>query len=199
MFTTGGGDVPAQPGRTYRWAFDDGAAGSLPSDFIVSLGQWALAADAGAQSPPNVMRQTGRYGDPDFPRVIVKDLTFADLTLRVRCRPDAGDTDRACGLMFRLKDSDNYLLTRANALEDNVRLYRVVQGNRQQFAGKDLRVTSGAWHTLEVTARGTQIAVKWDGTEVISATDGTFARGKNGLWTKADSVTAFDDLEATAE
>ena len=145
------------------------------------------------------MRQLGSFGDPDFPRIIVEDLTFADLTVRVRCKPERGGTDRACGLMFRLKDSDDYYVTRANALEANVRLYRVVHGDRQQFASADLPVTSGEWHTLEAHARGSSLTVKWDDKQVISATDDTFQRGKIGLWTKADSVTAFDDLEATGE
>src|SRR5215831_3053715 len=199
MFTTGGGDVPAQIGMTYRFAFDEAAPGGLPANLVAPLGQWAVAADPAAPSPPNLMRQSGHYGDPDFPRIIVKDLTFGDFTLRVRCRPESGDTDRACGLMFRLRDSDNYYIARANALEDNVNLYHVVHGDRSQFAGKDTRVTAGAWHTLEVTARGTMFTVGWDGTQLFSASDSTFARGKIGLWTKADSVTAFDDLEAKAE
>lgn len=76
-------------------------------------------------------------------------------------------TDRACGLIFRAQDSDNYYVVHADALEGNVNLYHTVQRSRVQFAG--------------------------------TATDSTFVRGKIGLWTKADSVTAFDDLEATAQ
>ena len=195
-FTTGGDELPAEPARTYRWSFDDAAAGALPADYISVLGDWTVASEPTAPSPPNVLRQTGAYKNPDFPRVLVKGLTFTDLTLRVRCRPEKGDIDRACGLMFRATDSDNYYLTRANALEDNVRLYRVVNGDRKEFAGADLKVTSGEWHTLEVTAQGNKLEVSWDGRMVIQASDTTFAKGKVGLWTKADSVTAFDDLEA---
>jgi len=197
--TTGGQEVPAEAGLTYRWTFDDVAVGSLPVNFINVLGDWKAVAEGSAPSTPNVMRQSGRFGGPDFPRVVIEDLTFNDLTLRVRCRPESGEIDQACGLMFRLKDSDNYYITRANALEGNVRLYRVVNGNRQQFASADTEVTSGQWHTLEVRARGPELSVSWDGRGVISASDSKFERGKIGLWTKADSVTAFDDLEATAE
>jgi hypothetical protein len=195
-FTTGGDEVPAEPARTYRWSFDDAAAGSLPADYISVLGDWTVASESTAPSPPNVLRQTGAYKNPDFPRAMVNGLTFVDLTLRVRCRPEKGDIDRACGLMFRAKDSDNYYVTRANALEDNVRLYRVVNGDRQEFASADLKVTSGEWHMLEVTAQGSKLEVSWNGRTVIQANDTTFAKGKIGLWTKADSVTAFDDLEA---
>lgn len=196
--TTGGDEVPAEPARTYRWSFDDAAAGALPADFISVLGDWKVEGDPTAPSAPNVLRQSGSFKNPDFPRVIVRGLTFGDLTLRVRCRLERGDIDRACGLVFRAKDSDNYYVTRANALEDNVRLYRVVAGDRQQFAGADLKVTSGEWHTLEMTARGSKFQVSWNGRVVIDASDATFTTGKIGLWTKADSVTAFDDLEAVA-
>jgi hypothetical protein len=198
-FTIGGVEVPAQKGKTYRWSFDDAPAGSLPADFINVLGDWKIEAEGTAPSAPNVLRKRGAFKNPDFPRLVVKDLTFTDLTLRVRCRPDSGRLDQACGLMLRLKDSDNYFIARANALEGNVRLYRVVNGNRQEFASADVTVTSGRWHTLEVSARGTALSVKWDTELVISARDSTFAKGKIGIWTKSDSVTAFDDLEATAE
>jgi hypothetical protein len=198
-FTTGGGDSPAEKGKTYRWSFDDTAVGALPADFINVLGEWKIEAERSAPSAPNVLRQRGAFKDPDFPRVIVKDLTFTDLTVRVRCRPERGSIDEACGLIFRLKDSDNYFITRANALEGNVRLYRVVNGDRQQFGSANAMVAAGQWHTLAVSARGTALSVTWDDVAVISENDATFTSGKIGVWTKADSVTAFDDLEATAE
>jgi 3-keto-disaccharide hydrolase len=197
-FTTAGDEVPADKGRTYRWGFDDAAVGALPPDFLAVLGNWRVEAADSAPSAPSVLRQTGAFKGPDFPRVIVKGLTFTDLTVRVRCRPESGAGDQACGLMFRIRDSDNYYITRANALEGNVRLYRVVNGDRQQFASADLEVTAGQWHMLEATAQGAKISVTWDGRSVIEASDTTFANGKIGLWTKADSVTAFDDLEVVA-
>lgn len=197
-FTTGGGEVATEKGRTYRWSFDE-AAGTLPADFINVLGDWRVEAQPSAPSGPNVLRQAGRFKTPDFPRFVVKDLTFADLTVRVRCRPESGSVDQACGLMFRVRDSDNYYITRANPLEGNVRLYRVVGGDRQQLASADLAMASGRWHTLEATARGQTLTVRWDDQPAVTATDATFTKGKIGLWTKADSVTAFDDLEARAE
>jgi hypothetical protein len=195
-FTSGGDEVPVDKGRTYRWSFDDLAVGALPPDFLSVLGNWRVETVDAAPSAPNVLRQTGAFKDPDFPRVIVKGLTFTDVTVRVRCRPEGGAIDRACGLMFRVKDSDNYYITRANALEGNVRLYRVVNGDRQQFGSANLDVTAGQWHTLEATAQGPKLTVTWDGRSVIDVSDTTFTNGKIGLWTKADSVTAFDDLEA---
>jgi hypothetical protein len=195
-FTRGGDDVAAEKGKTYQWQFDGAGA---TSDFITVLGTWGAAAESTAPSAPNVMRQSGKAGSGDFPRAVVKGLVFGDGAVKVRCRPESGSGDQACGLMFRLADSDNYYLTRANALEGNVRLYRVVKGDRQQFATADATVKSGEWHALEASAKGSQLTVKWDGTQVISASDATYQSGKIGLWTKADSVTAFDDLEATGE
>lgn len=198
-FTTGGQDIPVAAGQTKKWSFDSDAAGTLPADFISVLGDWKVAAEGTAPSSPNVLRQSGSFNNPDFPRVLVKDLTFTDLKLKVRCRPESGSTDEACGILFRAADSNNYYITRANALEGNVRLYRVVNRDRQQFGDAQATVTRGQWHTLEVSAKGSTLTVSWDGAPVINATDPTFARGKIGLWTKADSVTAFDDLEATAQ
>jgi hypothetical protein len=192
MFTDGGEPVPAVAGMTYGWSFDGDPAGALPADFINVLGEWAV-------QPDGTLRQSGSFGDPDFPRVVVRGLTFTDQTVRVRCKPESGDTDRACGLMFRVQDSENYYITRANALEDNVRLYRVIDGDRQQFGSASLTVNGGEWHDLEITARGQHLTVSWDGSVVIEADDATFAAGKIGLWTKADSKTSFDDLEAVAE
>ena len=80
-----------------------------------------------------------------------------------------------------------------------VRLYRVVGGDRRELASADADLTSGQWHTLEATARGQKLMVRWDEQPIITATDETFTKGKIGLWTKADSVTAFDDLEARVE
>jgi hypothetical protein len=195
-FTTGGPEVMAERGRPYQFSFDD-AAGPLPAAMSNVLGQWTRSPDATAPSGPNVLQQGGQFSNPDYPRVLVNELTFQDATVSVRCRMDAGSIDRACGLMFRAQDSDNYYVTRANALESNIRFYRVVAGSRMQLASANKEVTSGAWHLLEATTAGDEITVRWDGEQVMRSRDATFAKGKIGLWTKADSVTAFDDLEAT--
>jgi hypothetical protein len=199
IFTTGGADVPAEVGKTYQFGFDEESAGVTPDDFIVVLGDWFVQADGGSPSAPNLFRQTALHDGPEYPRVVVKDLTFTDLTVSVSCRAESGEDDQACGLMFRFEDSLNYYITRANALEDNVRLYTVIDGDREEIASADVEVAAGAWHTLQATARGSEITVSFNGQEVIRHGDDTFARGKIGLWTKADSVTAFDELTATAE
>jgi hypothetical protein len=109
----------------------------------------------------------------------------------------SGKVDQACGLVFRLRDANNYYLTRANALENNVRLYTVKGGARAQIASYTGKVTSGVWHDYKVIAKGDHIEVHWDGAKVIDVNDSTFREaGAIGVWTKADSVTAFDDLAA---
>jgi len=99
-----------------------------------------------------------------------------------------------------LKDKDNYYITRANALEDNVHLYHVVKGRRDRFAGWNGKVASGVWHELAIRMIGNHIEVFFDGKQVIDQNDDTFKdAGKFGVWTKADSIIQFDDLTATPE
>ena len=84
---------------------------------------------------------------------------------------------------------------RANAAEDNVRLYKVVKGQRMQFAGANTKVASGTWHQLGLEVRGNRLEVFFNGKSLFSASDGSFtAPGRVALWTKADSITHFDDL-----
>jgi hypothetical protein len=113
----------------------------------------------------------------------------------VKCKPLSGRVDQACGLVFRYRDENNYYVTRANALEGNVRLYAVKDGRRQQFATWSGDVVQDRWGELRVEARGNHLVAFWNGTKVIDADDATFPEaGRVGLWTKADSVTAFDNL-----
>lgn len=100
-----------------------------------------------------------------------------------------------CGVVLRASNENDYVVARANALEDNVRLYDVTKGSRKQFAGWNGKVTSGEWHTLSLSAKGDEYVVTFDGKEVIRAKSPEQAGpGKAGLWTKADSVTAFDEV-----
>jgi Domain of Unknown Function (DUF1080) len=96
--------------------------------------------------------------------------------------------------VFRFRDPKSYYIVRANALENNFRLYRMVNGKRLQFAGANVKVAAKQWHTIRVVAKGDHITCWFDGKQLIDAHDKTYATGKIGLWTKADSVIAFDDL-----
>jgi hypothetical protein len=117
------------------------------------------------------------------------------LSVAVRCKTLAGRVDQACGIVFRYRDANNYYIVRANALEDNIRLYSVQDGRRQELADWSGQVSPNVWHALRADVVGDRIQVYWDGRRVIDDRDVTFgAPGKVGVWTKADSRTHFDDF-----
>jgi hypothetical protein len=159
-----------------------------------------VQTDDGALGGQRVLAQV----DPDetdsrFPLAIADEPSLRDLRLSVKCKAVSGRIDQACGLAFRYRDPENYYVARANALEDNVRLYQVKDGRRNQFASWSGSVSAGQWHELRVEARGIRIEVFWEGEAVIDTEDRTFQEaGRVGLWTKADSLTFFDDLAVEA-
>ena len=194
-------------GKQFVYNFDTDAPGQLPAKFhsaktgAGTAEKWVVSADPTAPSKPNVVTQTSTdQTDYRFPLLISDEGSFQDLDLSVKFKAVSGNIDRAGGLVFRLKDPNNYYIVRANALENNYRLYHVVNGRRSQFAGANLKVTSGEWHELRVEAVGNKITCYYDGSKKIEATDETFKdAGKVGVWTKADSVTSFDDLKVVAK
>src|SRR6266567_4384646 len=194
-------------GNQFTYNFDGDTSRQMPAKFhSAKTGggtqeKWVVTADPSAPSKPNVVAQTSTdKTDYRFPLLISDAGSFQDLDVSVKFKAVSGSIDRAGGLVFRLKDPNNYYIVRANALENNYRLYHVVNGRRSQFAGANLKVTSGEWHELRVEVVGNNITCYYDGNKKIEATDDTFKdAGKIGLWTKADSVTYFDDLKATAK
>jgi 3-keto-disaccharide hydrolase len=194
-------------GKQFVHTFDNETPGQLPAKFHSAKtgggthATWVVAVDPTAPSKPNVVTQTSTdQTDYRFPLLISDEGSFRDLDLSVKFKAVSGSIDRAGGLVFRLKDPNNYYMVRANALENNYRLYHVVNGRRVQFAGANFKVTSGEWHELRVEVAGNKIICYYDGSKKIEATDDTFKdTGKVGLWTKADSVTSFDDLKVTAK
>jgi 3-keto-disaccharide hydrolase len=199
--------APQSSGHSLTYDFDNDNAGAIPAKFHGartgqgSEGKWVVMTDTTASSKPNVVAQTSTdKTDYRFPLLISDEGSFKDLELSVKFKAVAGEVDRAAGLVFRLKDANNYYIVRANALEDNYRLYHVIKGSRRQFAGANFKVTSGEWHELRVECVGNKIICYYDGAKKIEATDDTFKdTGKVGLWTKADSVTYFDDLKVVAK
>ena len=185
-----------------HWNFEDGQENAAPSEFSFTstgngrVGQWVIKTEASAPSGTHVLAQVDRdTTDFRFPMAVADQPLLADLRLAVHCKSVSGKVDQVCGLVFRYQDENNYYVTRANALEDNVNLYHVVNGQRRQFAGWRGQVTGNTWHTLQAEARGDHFTISWDGQQIIDAHDQTFSQaGKVGVWTKADSVTYFDDL-----
>src|SRR5215207_2245931 len=146
--------------------FEERPAGGPPSSFEAGLTgkggpvRWQLLEDPGAPDGPTVLAETSGDTTSDrFPLAILKDFEARDVEVRVRFKPVAGEVDQAAGLMVRVRDKDNYYIARANALEGNVRLYKVVDGRRRQFAGTDADVPRGKWQELGLKVEGDRFAV----------------------------------------
>jgi glycosyl hydrolase family 59 (putative galactocerebrosidase) len=186
--------------------FEKFAVGAMPAGFTSHLtgqgtaGKWEIREDSSAPGGPKVLAQTSTDNtDYRFPVLVYDAFTAKDVEVSVACKAVAGKVDQACGLVARFADKGNYYIARANALENNVRLYHVVAGRRVQFAGVNHAVSSGQWHTLALEIKGAHFRVSFDGKVLFEADDKTFAgAGKVGVWTKADSVTHFDNFAAVS-
>jgi hypothetical protein len=178
--------------------------GRPPRDFDTSRtgngapATWVVVADATATSGRAIAQTSTDRTDYRFPLAVYQPISPKDVEVTVRFKPVAGKVDQAGGIAVRLTTSDDYYVVRANALEDNVRFYRVVKGNRQQIAGANTKVASGEWHTLTLKAQGDRFTISFDGKQLYTTEDKTFGNpGKIALWTKADSVTHFDRIAIT--
>jgi Domain of Unknown Function (DUF1080) len=188
----------AQP-KTFT--FDTDAAGKAPAGFTSystgggPAGKWAVTEMKDAPSGKYVVVQTDAdKTDTRFPVLIADIGEYSDLDVSMKAKSISGKVDQGMGLVFRFRDPKSYYIVRANALEDNFRLYRMVNGKRLQFAGANVKVPANQWHTIRVVAKGDHITCWFDGKQLIDAHDKTYTTGKIGFWTKADSVIAFDDL-----
>jgi hypothetical protein len=158
-------------------------------------GQWTVAADPGAAGGKAIEQTSSNATDYRFPLAIYKATSAKDVDVRLRFKTISGKVDQAAGIALRLRDADNYYVVRANALEDNVRFYRVVKGKREELKGENLKVAPATWHTLGLRAEGSRFTVTFNDKVLYTATDTTFAEaGRVALWTKADSVTRFDQF-----
>jgi hypothetical protein len=185
-------------------ALDQMTPGSPPAGFSFAQtgqghpGQWSVTDDATAASRRAIEQVSTARVDMRFPLAIYNAVEAVNVDVRVNFRAVGGWIDQAAGIAVRLRDADNYYVARANALEDNVRFYRVVRGRREQLAGANLKVTSEVWHSLGLRAQGNRFTVSYDDKVLFTATDNTFeTAGKVALWTKADSITRFDQIEVT--
>jgi len=163
-----------------------------------SPGEWRIVDDPGASNGRALAQLSNDRTDYRFPLAVYQPVSAQNLDVVIHFKPVSGDVDRAGGVAIRLTTPDDYYVVRANALEDNVRFYRVIKGKREQIAGANVKVTSGSWHSLRLRAQGSHFTITFDGKQLFTANDTTFAEGdKVALWTKADSVTFFDWLELT--
>jgi hypothetical protein len=184
-------DAVDQPPKGFEFGYSAG---------VGKPGKWVVQAEG----PNKFLAQTDADSTRSrFPVAVLSDISSADVDLSVRFRPLSGRVDQAAGLVWRYQNPDNYYIVRANALEDNVVLYKVEGGKRTDLPlkgegrtyGKKTEVPANQWSTLRVVANGRLFEVYFNGSKLYEVEDTTFSKpGKVGVWTKADSVTQFDDL-----
>jgi hypothetical protein len=177
--------------------FDTDTVAIAPAGWISGVtghgvSRWTVEQEPSAPSQPNVLKQSGKG---DFPWCVRRGTAISDGYVEVKFMAVSGRGDQAGGIVWRWKDGDNYYVARANALENNVSLYYTQNGHRITIKYVDAPVAKNRWHTLRVEFTGKQIRVALDGTFYIEVDDAHIAgTGAVGLWTKADSVTVFDDF-----
>lgn len=183
--------------------FDDAAR--LPKGWETGItgkgvAKWEVVADDTAPSRANVLKQSG---EATFCWAAKTDEKIKDGFVEVKFKPVNGKEDQAGGIVFRFADGNNYYIVRANALEDNVVLYKTVNGKRSSLPvkgrtfgyGVDTKVPKGKWSTLRVEFHGNLFTVLFNGKKLFEVEDDTFHEaGAVGVWTKADSATLFDDF-----
>jgi hypothetical protein len=186
-------------------SFESTEVGVAPEGWTATLTgsgnpKWTVESDETAPSKSKVLKQSGRA---TYPLLLKNDTSIKDGFVEVKFKAVAGSQDRAAGLVWRAKDAKNYYVTRANALEDNVVLYKTVKGVRSPLDivgrkggyGVNVPVPANTWHSLRIDFRGSRFSVSFNGKQLFEVDDSTFPdAGKMGLWTKADSVTLFDEV-----
>jgi hypothetical protein len=185
-------DIGAMPVGAAPIGFQFGRTGNGPA------GQWVVVEDPTAERGKAIAQVSPDRTDYRFPLAISQPLSAKDVEVTVRFKPVSGRVDQAGGIAVRVTSSDDYYVVRANALENNVRFYRVVRGRREQIEGIDIPVRGGQWHMLGLRAEGSRFTVSYDGRVLFAAFDDTYAdTGRVALWTKADSITHFDTIAIT--
>ena len=200
--------------------FDDEATGRGSRAFAPLLGEWVVQRDPSAPSPPNVYAQVGTedivppagdagqlfgsaYADyldkiqayQVFPStVLVGSKVYGDVDVSVMFKPISGSVDQAGGIIFRIVGPQNYWIWRCNVLEQDCRLWNYQDGVRTDVVEVSLPLKLGEWHKMRVVAKGDHFQLYYDDRLLAEHRDPTFPRGRVGLWTKADSITRFDDF-----
>jgi hypothetical protein len=186
-------------------SFDTDRLGSIPAGWTVTKTgtgspKWIVEADPTAPSKSNVVKQSGRA---TYPLLLKSGSSLKDGFVEVQFKAISGSEDRAAGVVWRAKDANNYYVVRANALENNVVVYKTISGRRSSLDivgrkggyGVNIPVSANQWHTLRVEFAGGHFNVIFNGKATFEVEDTALRNaGMVGLWTKADSVTAFDDF-----
>ena len=196
------GQASSADSEVQAWNFDQDGPGTAPAGFYIGTlfdgrpaGDWQVIAIDKAPSPPHVLAQLhGKGAEHAYKLVFLQGTEAEDIDLNVKLLPIAGKADMGGGLIWRAADDRNYYLVRANPLEQNIRIYRVVNGVRHMIQNVDHVIDIRQWHRLRVQMRGCDVRVWFDEQTVFTLCDHTFAKGHVGLWTKSDAVTYFDDV-----
>jgi Domain of Unknown Function (DUF1080) len=187
--------------------FEEDSEGQPPKDFEFGVageggpGRWEVIADKTAAGGRALAQLSTNSAANRFLVAIYQPTVFADGEITTRCKPISGKVDQACGVIVRATDPMNYYIARANALESNVRLYWVRNGERQELAtAENVKIPRGEWHTLTLRTEGSRYTVIFNGKTLHTTTDVTTAEprpaeGRAGLWVKSDSVTHFERVE----
>ena len=190
-------------------SFDADAVNQPPAGFTVhTIGpgrpsRWVVAEAADAPSPGNGAGKVLMQADDDdtnhrYPCVLSTAGRFGDVRVEVMGKGISGNRDRSFGVIVRALDERNYFVARCNTVNENVRLYRFVDGVRKDLAEWEGSAKPGVWHYLALEVRGDRLTVFFNGKQILQHTDATFPEpGRVGLWTKAEAVSQFDDFKAT--
>jgi hypothetical protein len=191
------------PGRTT--SFEADAIGGAPKGWTPTKTgkgdpRWSVEQDPTAPSKAKIVKQSGQA---TYPLLLKDGSNLKDGFIEIKFKAIAGTEDRAAGVVWRAQDANNYYVARANALEDNVVLYKTVDGVRSHLEivgrkggyGVTAKVPANQWLALRVEFSGGRFGVIYNGERMFEVEDATFpGAGMVGLWTKADSVTLFDEI-----
>jgi len=163
---------------------------------------WQVVADESAPAKKgHALAQTAVGPSQLFAVCVADDTSFTDGEISVAFKAVKGVKDQGGGLVWRYQDANNYYIARMNPVEENYRVYKIIDGKRTQLATQeDLKIPAGEWHRLTIRMTGPQIECLLDGKKLLDARDDAIAKpGKVGLWIKADAITWFDDLQITGK
>jgi hypothetical protein len=180
-------------------SFDKSSPGKIPDGWFSTItgkntpGHWEVVENKDGKSVGQTSSQGSGYL---FNLLILKEPELADLALSVKIKAIGGKEDQGGGLVWRYQNSDNYYLARANPLENNFRVYKVIDGNRKQLKSYELPVSANIWHNITIIHRLNTIQCFYDSQLFLVTKDSSINNaGKIGLWTKADAQTLFNDLK----
>jgi hypothetical protein len=170
--------------------FEGADKGKLPATWSAETSKWETSLD-----DSNTVLKIVSNESSAFNIAVVKDLYYQNLELEAKVNAISGSEDQGGGLVWRYLDRNNYYIIRANPLENNIRLYKVVDGKRRQLESKEIIIETGEWYSIKVAANKNRVDCYYNGEKIFSSSDETFlGAGAVGFWSKADAVSIFDDL-----